>query len=55
MVHELAKMRDSGQLLSKTLFTDKEAEFIQTKLLPVIKPEHHTLEFINFYIHSREY
>ncbi len=54
-VHELERLKKSGGLLPRAVFTDEEAELIQRELLPYIKPEHQSLEFIDFYLHPLEY
>lgn len=54
-ISELENLKHSGGLLPGGLFSDKEAEQIQRDFLPNIKPEHKTLEFIDFYLHPQEY
>ena len=54
-VHELTKRHKKGLLLSKAIFTDNEAEYIQKKILPFIKTEHITVEFLDFYLRPKDY
>ena len=54
-VNMLINLRDTGCLLLKAPFTEKESDTIQKKLLPLLKHEHHTVEFVNFYTHLEEY
>ena len=54
-IKELLSRNKNGMLLPRTPSTKGEAERIEKKLLPHIKREHHTLEFIDVYIRSKDY